>query len=106
MELTNADCRQTPDGLIRRVALRKEWLRSISGKSQPNYGYRAGPNDQALGPQTDEAYEGPKGVQDVGVVPAGFLDHAAELGVAVGSNHWEEAADEPHGQGHVDGSSS
>ena len=39
---------------------------------------------------------------DVGVVRAGLLDHAAQLGVAVGAEHGEHPAHGPDDQGQVD----
>jgi len=39
---------------------------------------------------------------DVGVICAGLLDHAAELGVTVGAEHGENAAHGPDDQGKID----
>ena len=40
---------------------------------------------------------------DVGVICAGLLDHAAELGVTVGAEHGENAAHGPDDQGKING---
>ena len=66
------------------------------------WGTYARPQDDALDPQPDEGEERPEGEVDVGVVRAGLLDHAAELGVAVGADHGEDAAGHPDHQAHVD----
>ena len=66
------------------------------------WGTYARSQDDALDPQSDEGEERPEGEVDVGVVRAGLLDHAAELGVAVGADHGEDAAGHPDHQAHVD----
>ena len=94
-QLTNADRGQTPDGLVGRGALGEEGLRGVRREGEADDGDRARPDNQTFGPQTNEPDEGAEGVEDVGVVAAGLLDHAAQLGVAVGAHHGEEAASEP-----------
>ncbi len=76
-----------PDCFIRRIALREERLGRVGGKGEADNGNGAGPDNQALGPETDEADEWSEGVEDVGVVASGLLDHAAELGVTVCADH-------------------
>ena len=50
----------------------------------------------------DEGHKVPKGDHDVSVVGASLLYHAAQLGIAVGANHGEDAGEDPHCKGHVD----
>ncbi len=81
-----------PDCFIRRIALWEERLGRIGGKGEADDSNGAGPDNQALGPETDEADERSEGVEDVGVVASGLLDHAAKLGITVSANHGEKAA--------------
>ena len=81
-----------PDCFIRRIALREERLGRVGGKGEADDGNGAGPDYQALGPETNEADERSEGVEDVGVVTSGLLDHAAKLSVTVSADHGEKAA--------------
>ena len=56
--------------LVGWVTLWEEELDGVLGKGEGDDGDGAGPHDDALRPQTDEADEGAKGVQDVRVVPS------------------------------------
>ena len=100
--LTDANCSQKSHALIRRVAEREERLGRVDGEGESHDGLRARPDNDALHPQADESQEPAEGDHDVGIVGAGFLDHTAQLGITVGANHGEDAADEPNGEGHVD----
>ncbi len=90
--LTNTDGSQTPDGFVGRGALGEEGLGGVRCEGEADDGNRTRPDNQTFGPKTDEPHEGAEGVEDVGVVAAGLLDHAAQLGVAVRAHHGEEAA--------------
>ncbi len=85
--LTNADCGQAPDGLVRRGALWEEGLGGVRCKGEADDGDCARPDNQAFSPQTDEPDEGAESVKNVGVVATGFLDHAAQLSITVGAHH-------------------
>ena len=102
-DLTDAAAGEEPDGLIGRLALGEEGLGRVLGKGQGHDGDDARPHYQTLGPQPHEPHEGAKGVHDVGVVGARLLDHAAQLGIAVGAHHGEDAGEDPDDEGHVDG---
>ena len=103
-KLTDANCCQKPDALIRRVAEREERLGGVDGEGQGHNGLGAGPDDDALDPQSNEGQELAECHHDVGIVGAGLFDHASELGITVGADHGEDSADDPDGEGHVDGS--
>ena len=54
------------------------------------------------GPEVEEGRQRPKGLPDVGVVRARLWDGGAQLGVAEGPDHAEEAAQAPDHQGEAD----
>ena len=95
-------CRQHPQRRLRRVAFRKERLADVEREGERLDGAGARPHDDALDPEPDERRQGPEGDVDVGVVGAGLLDHAAQLGVAVGAEHGENPAHAPDDQREVD----
>ena len=83
--LTNADGSKEPDTLIWGVALGEEGLGRVDREGEGHNSLRARSHDHALDPETDEGHERAKCHHDVRVVSPGFLDHAAQLGVAVGA---------------------
>ena len=100
--LTYADCCQHAHALVRRVALGEEGLCRIDGEGEGDDGLGARPHYHALHPQSDEGQERSEGDHDVGVVRPSLFDHAPELCVAVGTDHGEDAGDDPDHEGHVD----
>ncbi len=63
----------------------------ISSRSKRGVYLRAGPDDHALDPEADEGQKRAERLHDVRVVGARFADHAAQFGVAVGSDHRKHA---------------
>ena len=75
-------------------------LDRVDSEGEGHDGHGAGPDDHGLHVEPHEGEEAPECLHDVGVVPARLPDHAAQLGVAVGADHGEDARREPHRERH------
>lgn len=84
--LTDTADGQQPGSIVRWLTLGEERLQDVHAEGQGHDGLRAGTDDHALDPQTDERQEWAEGFHDVGIIGAGFFDHRSQLRVAVGSN--------------------
>ena len=87
IKLTDANCRQQSDRFIWRVALWEERFGGVDREGQSHDGLSARSDDDTLNPQPDKGHERAEGDHDVSVVRSRFPDHAAQLSVAVSSDH-------------------
>ena len=122
ISLTDADCGEEADAGVGRVALREEGLRGVDGEGQGHDGLGARPHYDALRPQPeksatliniirfnmivcslpDKGHKVTKSDHDVSIVGARLLYHAAQLCIAVGTDHGEDAGEDPYRKGHID----
>lgn len=100
-ELTNDDSRQKADRLVRRSAIWEEGFQNVGGECERHDGLGTGSDNHALHPQPDESQEGAKRHHDVGIVGPTFRNHAAQLGIAVGSHERKYARSGPHDESQV-----
>lgn len=81
--LTYAADGEYSHGLVGRHAVREKRLENIDAESQGHNGLAAWTHYHALDPQPDERQEGSEGLHNIRIIRPRFLNHAAELGVAV-----------------------
>ena len=81
----DADSREEPGGFAGRIALGEERFEDVEREAERLYGRRAGTDDDAFYPESDEGSQGTEAGEDVSVVSPGLLDHTAQLCVTVSS---------------------
>ena len=102
--LTETDGGQEASCVVRFLAVREDGLNDVCRKREGHHGRRARTHDDALDPKAEKGEERSEGFVDVGVVSAGLDDHAPEFSEAVGSDHGEESAQDPHDERQSHGS--
>ena len=80
-------------------------LDRVDSEGEGHNGHSARPDDHGLHVEPHEGQEAPECLHDVSVISARLPDHAAQLCVAVGAHHREDARGEPHRQSHPHGAS-
>ncbi len=96
-------CSKHSQRWLGRCTFREEGLADVQRERQRLDGSGARPDDDALDPEPHEGRQGAEGHVDVGIVCARLFDHAAQLGVAISTEHGEDAADGPDDERQVNG---
>ena len=102
--LTDANAGQQPHCNVWLFAVWEDWFNNVVCKGEGDDGLRTRTDDDALDPKAEKGEERSEGFVDVGVVSAGLDDHAPEFSEAVGSDHGEESAQDPHDERQSHGS--